>query len=113
MPRHATSSMSPTEFKFLRDLMGFTQSDVAGYVGVSSPRVVASWDASRNPSQPAAQWITEQKEFFASNLQKTLNAALPTTIDEDGNSVVQLRRYTSDEQLHEAQPGYDLSLIHI
>lgn len=106
MPRTRSSDMSPHEFKFLRDFLGLTQKDVAELTGVSSPRIVAAWDAERNPSATAAQTIRDRYDWFQQRLLDTINSPLPTMTTNDGTSVVELRRYTDDGTLQASVDGF-------
>lgn len=98
--------IEPVEFKFLRDLIGYTQTDIAEAGVAFGARTVANWDALRSPSPQATAWILEQKELFATRLREALEAPQVTQIDENGDAVVLLKRFTTDEALHADHPEY-------
>lgn len=98
--------MEPSEFRLLRDLIGYTQVDVADAGVAAGPRTVANWDAVHSPSPQATAWLLEQKELFASRLREALEAPMVTQTDENGEAVVLLKRYETDEALHADHPEY-------
>lgn len=106
MPRRATSDMPPAEFRFYRDMLGYTQADVAKATGMATLRPVAAWDTERNPNADAAAFIRTKLEQLNTHVTTTLNNPLPTRITDEGDTIVELRRFTDDATLHQHHPEY-------
>lgn len=106
MPRRPSSDMTPAEFRFYRDYLGLTQRDIAEELGMSSVRPVAAWEAERNPSTDAAEFIRAQLSKFNDRLATSLGSALPARTTPEGKSIIELRRYLDDDSLQNAHPQF-------
>lgn len=106
MPRRPSSDMTPAQFRFYRDYLGLTQLDIADELGMSSVRPVAAWEAERNPSADAAEFIRAQLSEFNDRLTMALGSALPARTTPEGESVIELRRYHDDESLQNDHPEF-------
>lgn len=98
--------LEPSEFRLLRDLIGYTQVDVAEAGVAAGARTVANWDTLHSPSPQATAWLLEQKELFATRLREALEAPLETQVDDNDDEVVLLKRYETEYDLHADHPEY-------
>lgn len=104
MPRNVFSDMQSYEFRFYREYLGFTTQDIAEILGVQV-RTVQAWDKERNASIPAKELVLNEVDKVQDWIAAQLKSLLADFANNGGNPV-QLRLFTSLEDLHSHYPDF-------